>query len=60
MPGCAGDYMNPILEWILKGYSCNDCAWNNICKEFTDENEGKRISDTQIQLEPNIQNSIPK
>ena len=37
MPGCAGDYLNPIPGWVEKGLTCEDCAWLDACKEYYEE-----------------------
>ena len=34
MPGCAGDYLNPIPEWVEKGLFCMDCAWVEACRAY--------------------------
>lgn len=58
MPGCAGDYENPILEWIMKGLSCQDCAWENMCIEYYKENNRKRVHDIPHDLETQIKNEL--
>lgn len=42
MPGCAGEYLNPILEWILEGKTCSDCAWVTFCK-VDSEKKGTKV-----------------
>ena len=37
MPGCAGYYGKPIEEWVRQGYSCQECAWENICIESSEK-----------------------
>lgn len=42
MPGCAGEYLNPIVEWILEGKTCSDCAWETFCEV------GSKEKDTRV------------
>jgi len=35
VPGCFGDYGNPIFEWLFEHPNgCLDCAWQEECKRF--------------------------
>jgi len=35
VPGCFGDFGNPIFEWLLEHPNgCLDCAWREKCKKF--------------------------
>lgn len=39
MPGCAGYYGKPIEEWVRQGYTCNECAWEKICLEYSEKDK---------------------
>jgi len=31
MPGCLGDFGNPIEGWLQEGMTCEKCFWRAIC-----------------------------
>ena len=37
MPGCAG-MKQPISEWLERGLTCDECAWEAYCLEYAKEN----------------------
>jgi hypothetical protein len=58
MPGCAGDYENPIIEWVWKGLTCKDCAWETMCKETMVETSRIKVDDMPNEIDYQVQTDI--